>query len=287
MISTCRARKVINLILLTSLVVAPGCASKRSPISDTLMVKTPTIGVVLRSTDPDVELQIPGKGWLSNAGRGALSGAQDGTVIWEAGRICNIMMVVCIPALATAGAIGGAIGYAIHGGVVAEPASEWDQAESALKQLLSDLKVQQLVSSSIVEIAGLSQIPYRVIQVENEDRSSKDEYAAYRALASQGIDGVLELTDLAISLRPCSAIVNPPRALMMRTRARVFRTSDGALIDNRVITDDLCLSRRGSLRAHWLATWTELNPQAFKEEVAQAANRLAQQVVTELFVDQE
>ena len=284
MISTCRARTVINLILLTSLVVAPGCASKRSPISDTLMVKTPTIGVVLRSTDPNVELQIPGKGWLSNAGRGAMRGAQAGTAIWEAGKICNIMIVVCIPAFATAGAIVGAIGYAVHGGVVAEPASEWDKAESALKQLLSDLKVQQLVSGSIVEVAK-GATPYRVIRVENEDRSSKDENAAYRALASQGIDGVLELTDLAISLRACSAIVNPPRALMMRTRARVLRTSDGALINDRVIGDDVCLSPRRDWRV--LASWAELNAQAFQEVVTQAAYHLAQQVGTELFVDQE
>jgi hypothetical protein len=280
-----RARYAINLLLLAVFVVAPGCASKRPAISDTLMVKTPTIGVVLRATDPDVELQIPRKGWLSNAGRGAMSGAQDGTAIWEVGKICNIMMVVCIPAFAIIGAIGGGIYGGIHGGVVAEPASEWDQVEAAFKQLQSDLKVQQLVSSSVVEVAKGNRIPYRVIRVENEDHSSKDEHAAYRALASQGIDGILELTELAISLRACRAIVNPPRSLMMRTRARVFRTSDGALIDNRVITDDLCLTARGAVRV--LASWTELNAQAFQGAVTEAADHLAQRVINELFSVEE
>lgn len=55
--------------------------------------------------------------------------------------------------------------------------------------------------------------------------------AQYRALASQGINGVLELTELP-SLFMRAVLAPPPHALMMHTRARVFRTSDGALIDN-------------------------------------------------------
>jgi len=76
MIYPCSARNVINLILLAGLIGAPGCASKRPPMSEILMVETPTIGVVLQPTDPDVELQIPGKGWLSTVGRGAVAGAK-------------------------------------------------------------------------------------------------------------------------------------------------------------------------------------------------------------------
>ena len=200
-----RARYVINLLLLAILVVAPGCVSKRAPISDTHMVKTPTIGVVLRATDPDVTLQIPGKGWLSNAGRGALKG----TAIGKFGVYCDGGLIFCMPAFAIVGAIGGAI----HGGVVAEPASEWDQAEAAFKNTLSDLNVQELVPRSIVEVAR-GQTPYRVIRVESEGRSSKEENAAYRALASQGIDVVLELTDLTIALRANRAVVNPPPHLV-------------------------------------------------------------------------
>mgnify|MGYP003577743924 CR=1 FL=1 len=65
---------------------------------------------------------------------------------------CDILLVICIPALATPGAIGGAIYGAIHGGVVAEPTSEWGEAESAY---LSNLKLQQLISSSIVAVARI------------------------------------------------------------------------------------------------------------------------------------
>ncbi len=271
-----RSRNVIHLILLAGLIGAPGCASKRPPILEALMVETPTIGVVLRPTDPDAELEISRKGWrswlgqLNNAGRGALSGS----VLGAYGVQCGFGLFLCVPALATVGAIGGAI----YGAATAEPASEWEEAESALKGILSDLNIQQQVPDHVIEVTR-SQTPYRVFRVENEDLSSKDGKTAYRALATNGIDAVLELSELAIHLRPSVFDVNPPRRLMIATHARLIRTSDGALLDERVITED-------DSRAAWsLATWANPNEQAFREEVTQAAQRLAQQVVKELFSD--
>ena len=275
MINPCRARNVIHLILIAGLIGAPGCASKRPTIPEALLAETSTIGVVVRPTDPDVELQIPRKGWLSNTGRGAMSGS----VIGGLGIYCYYGFIFCVPALATAGAMGGAI----YGAVAAEPASEWEQAESAFKGILSDLKIQQRVPDHIVEFAQ-SKTPYRVIRVENEYPSFKDEKTAFRALASWGIDAVLELTELAVHLRPSGIVVNPPRILMMDARARLIRTSDGALLDERVITDGTLIGTDSNV-ARSLATWANLNNQAFREEVAQAAQRLAQQVVKELFSD--
>ncbi len=71
---------------------------------------------------------------------------------------------------------------------------------------------------------------------------------------------------------------------MMDARARLIRTSDGALLDERVITDGTLIGTDSNV-ARSLATWANLNNQAFREEVAQAAQRLAQQVVKELFSD--
>lgn len=167
--------------------------------------------------------------------------------------------------------------------MAAEPALEWEQAESAFKDILSDLKIQQRVPDHIVEFAR-SQTPYRVIRVENEDPSSKDEKAAYRALASKGIDAVLELTELAVHLHPSEIAVNPRRILVMDARARLIRTSDGALLDKRAITDGTLIGADSNV-AWSLAIWTNLNNQAFREEVTQASQRLAQQVVKELIFD--
>jgi hypothetical protein len=275
MINPCRARNVIHLILLAGLIGAPGCASKRPTIPVALLAETSTIGVVVRPTDPDVELQIPRKGWLSNTGRGAMSGS----VIGGFGIYCGYGLFLCVPAFATVGVIGGAI----YGAVAAEPASKWEQAESAFKEILPDLKLQQRVSEHVVDFAR-SQTPYRVIRVENEYPSFKDEKTEYRALASRGIAAVLELTELAVHLRPSGIVVNPPRILMMDARARLIRTSDGALLDELVITDGTLIGTDSNV-ARSLATWANLNNQAFREEVAQAAQRLAQQVVKELFSD--
>src|SRR5437016_2304407 len=275
MINPCRARNAIHLILIAGLIGAPGCASKRPTIPDALLAETSTIGVVVRPTDPDVELQIPRKGWLSNTGRGAMSGS----VIGGFGIYCGYGLFLCVPAFATVGVIGGAI----YGAVAAEPASEWEQAESAFKEILPDLKIQQRVSDHIVDFAR-SQTPLRVIQMESDDPSFKDEKAAYRAHASKGIGAVLELTELAVHLRPSEIAVNPRRILMVDARARLLRTSDGALLDERVITDGTLIGADSNV-AWSLTTWANLNNQAFREEVARATQRLAQQVVKELFPD--
>lgn len=275
MINPCRARNVITLILLAGLIGAPGCASNRPPIPEALLAETPTIGVVLRPTDQDMELQIPRKGWLSNSGRGALGGS----VMGAYGISCGIGLFLCVPAFATGGLIGGAL----YGAVATEPASEWEQAESAFKGILSDLNIQQRAPDHIVEVAR-NQTLYRVIRVGNEDPSSQNEKAAYRALARKGIDAVLELTELAVHLRPSEFAINPPRILTMDARARLIRTSDGALIDERVITDGISIGADSKV-AWSLATWANMNNQAFREEVTQAAQRIAQQVVTKLFSD--
>ena len=69
---------------------------------------------------------------------------------------------------------------------------------------------------------------------------------------------------------------------MMDARARLIRTSDGALLDERVITDGTMIGAHSNV-ARSLAAWADQNAQVFREEVTQAAQRLAQQVVKELF----
>ena len=160
---------------------------------------------------------------------------------------------------------------------------EWEDAKSAFKGVLSDLNIQQRVPDHVVEFAR-SQTPYRVIRLENEDLSSKDEKTEYRALASKGIDAVLELTELAIHLRPSEIAVNPRYILVMDVRARLIRTSDGTLLDERVITDDALLGADSNV-AWSLATWANPNDQSFCEEATQSSQRLAQQIVKGLISD--
>ena len=120
--------------------------------------------------------------------------------------------------------------------------------------------------------------------MESQDPSSKDEKTEYPALSGKDIDAVLELTELTVHLRPSEIVVNPHRILMMDARARLTRTSDGALLDERVITDSTLIGTDSNV-ARSLATWAGQKAQVFREKVTQAAQRLAQQVVKELFSD--
>ena len=89
---------------------------------------------------------------------------------------------------------------------------------------------------------------------------------------------VADLSEVTVDLRAADSAVNPFRKLFLTVWCRLIRTVDGAELDSRLITDEM-----GGTRS--VAEWADQNAQAFREEVAQAAQRLAQQVVKELFSD--
>jgi hypothetical protein len=89
---------------------------------------------------------------------------------------------------------------------------------------------------------------------------------------------VVDLSEITLELRAADSAVNPFRKLFLTAWCRLIRTVDGAELDSRLITDEM-----GGPRS--VAEWADQNAQAFREEVAQAAQRLAQQVVKELFSD--
>jgi hypothetical protein len=89
---------------------------------------------------------------------------------------------------------------------------------------------------------------------------------------------VVDLSEVTVELRAGDSAVNPSRKLFLTVWCRLIRAVDGAELDSRLMTDEM-----GGTRS--VAEWADQNAQAFREEVAQAAQRLAQQVVKELFSD--
>ncbi len=87
---------------------------------------------------------------------------------------------------------------------------------------------------------------------------------------------VVELSEVAVELRAADGAVNPFRRLFLTVWCRLIRTVDGAELDSRWITDE-----RGGTGS--VAEWTDQNAEMFREEITQAAQRLAQQVVKEIF----
>jgi hypothetical protein len=228
-----------------------------------------TIGVVVRPTAPDALLQIPAKGRLANAGRGAANGARIGTI----GLLCGYLAGACVTGLAVLGSIPGAI----YGAVVAEPALTWEHAESAFQAALVDLEIQDSIRDRVIENARDRTHGPIALMTDQEFTAAELEHS-YPALDSKGMNTVVELSEVTIELRAADGAVNPFRKLFLTVWCRLIRTVDGAEIDSRLITDEL-----GGTRS--VAEWADQNAQAFREEVAQASQRFAQQVVKELFSD--
>ena len=90
-------------------------------------------------------------------------------------------------------------------------------------------------------------------------------------------DTLLEVRDLEVSLLPVGSKVNPMRWLVLGARTRLVRTVDGTVLDDRIVSDPLG-------PALDLGEWTANRAARFREEVERAGPRLAEQIVTGLFM---
>jgi hypothetical protein len=238
---------------------------------EALEARKGTIGVVLRPTALAALLRIPGKGWLANAGRGAANGANIGAT---PGVLCPLYFIPSCLAGMGGVAIGSVVG-GIYGVAKAEPSSSWEQPESAFQAALDHLKIQEALRDRVIQNArGLT--PNSIILLTNQELTDAEIERSYPVLHSKGINTVVDLSEVTVELRAGESAVNPFRKLFLTVWCRLFRTVDGAELDSRVITDEM-----GGTRS--VAEWTDQNAQAFREEVTQAAQRLPQQVVKELF----
>ncbi len=240
---------------------------------EALTARGGTIGLVVRPTAPDALLRIPANGWLANAGRGAAEGAGIGAI---PGVLCPLYFIPSCLAGMGGAAIGSVVG-GIYAAATAEPVSSLEQAESAFQAALADLKIQEAIQDRVIQNdRGLT--PNSIILLTNQELTAAEIEHSYPVLDSKGMNRVVDLSEVTVELRAADSAVNPFRKLFMTVWCRLIRTVDGAELDSRLITDEM-----GGTRS--VAEWADQNAQVFREEVAQAAQRLAQQVVKELFSD--
>lgn len=242
---------------------------------EALTAREGTIGVVVKPTAPDALLRIPAKGWLANAGRNAGRGAANGARIgvWP-GILCPLYFIPSCLAGMGGVAIGSVIG-GIYGVATAEPAPSWEQAEPALQMALADIKIQETMGRVIQNAHGLA--PNSIILLTDQELTASEIERSYPALDSKGMNTVVELSEVTVELRAADGTVNPFRRLFLTVWCRLIRTVDGAELDSRLITE------MGGTRS--VTEWADQNAEAFHGEVAQAAQRLAEQVVKEFFSD--
>lgn len=240
---------------------------------EALTAREGTTGVVVRPTAPDALLRIPAKGWLANAGRGAAGGANIGAI---PGVLCPFLfMPSCLAGMGGA-AIGSVVG-SIYGAAKAEPVSSWEHSESAFQAALADLEIQDNLRDRVIENAR-DRTHSPIILLTNQELTAAEIEHSYPVLESKGMNTVVDLSEVTVELRAADSAVNPSRKLILTVWCRLIRTVDGAELDSRLITDEM-----GGTRS--VAEWADQNAQEFREEVTQASQRLAQQVVKELFSD--
>lgn len=244
---------------------------------EALTAREGTIGVVLRPTAPDVLLRIPAipaQGRLTHVGREAAKGAKKGALIgvWP-GILCPLgFLPSCLAG--AAGAVLGSIPGAIYGAATAEPAPSWDQAEPAFQMALADLKIQETMGRVIQNARGLT--ANSIILLTDQELTGSEIERSYPALDSKGMNTVVDLSEVTVELRAPDRAISPFRRLVLTVWCRLIRTVDGAELDSRWITDE-----RGGTGS--VAEWADQDAEAFHEEVTQAAQRLAEQVIKELF----
>lgn len=262
--------KIAAVVFATVLAISQqGCASKpvRSPLANQSGLSGTKVGVVIKRAPEGTSLKTPEKGVTGSMGRGAAAGAELGILGFQ----CGIGAIICVPVGLALGMAGGAVYGA---GAASEKGSTWDDAEAIFQSHLKELNFDHLLEERLITFAHQSGYVFQSI---SSTKTPDDTSTNYGSLANEGIGFVLELSETTIQLQAANAMINPPRRFFTSVHAKVFRTNDGTLLDDRIITDD-----KGDILS--LDEWMLHNGLAFRQQVSIAAGRTTETILAELFL---
>jgi hypothetical protein len=263
---------LIIVILLVGTAGHTGCAS---PTTSAPRLLPPPPGEIIRSSLTSVAL-APGRfspkfdvvdGPAKGAGQGAARGALLGAVYTlGGGAFGGPIGLVASVFLAPVGAVGGGI----VGGVTAESATKVEERVAAVARSLSARQIQE----DLVD---------RVAAIGREETSSTftllaapGERADYRALAFDGVQAVLEISVVELSLRGRTGEIDPSLALAMAVKTRLMRADDGAVIYANSLTYS---GGKGRTLAEWLEA-----AELLQDELNRACTIVAEKIVDEVFL---
>jgi hypothetical protein len=244
--------------------VHQGCAHKVPDLAPLLSGRT---ALIVRTPTGKEPLEGLGRERSTQVGWGAAVGAGLGAY----GASCGIAGIVCVPALAIVGAIGGAaLGAATY-----DSHPMWKEAELALRAALAELELNQALAKVAVAYAQANahniHVPPSGIGLEAKDAVPRE------ALAREGFGALLEISDTSLALVPAKLTVNPPRQFLILVNVRLIRTDDKSVLVERIVSSDLGPPRP-------MDEWMADDARAFREAVPQALQKLAENIVAEAFM---
>lgn len=259
-----------------------------------------TIGVVYAQYNPAFEFEVPTKGGLRGAAKGAVYGTGTGILLVPAGALTGAvggaggsdqygaalggLLGAAIGALIGAGYI---IAGPIYGAVEAEPAELVETSDKQLQSALAAMQIQQTMRDHVVE-AAQSHITLTVIPDAGPETPS--DVLTYLPLRRPGVDSLLELRVTKVALvakvpadDSFSAVfklgrhwpINRPLSLRVQLRVRLIRLQDSRVVYQNGWTYE------GQTRT--FAEWANDNAKLFSEEFDRAYQWLAGETVVNIF----
>lgn len=268
-------------LLFLLLAAATGCGHVSPARPERTSDVMRTTGVVTARFQPEVRLDLPGKGRVDGAvrgaGRGFVAGAEIPLRFLADGmggcgtRECGYV-AIGILALATATGTVGAVVGGVHGAIEAMPAREARRMEEATEGL-ANLRIQEILVSRILE-AGTRSVACRYVPLPGAEWSAPDEEVDSRSRAKEGFDSILEIGVLSVGFRGTQWGSDPPLSVFLAVRVRRYAGGDGKFLG----VEDLFYESGERKFAEWMAEEAALA----EEEFVQGYREIAKRVVAEI-----
>lgn len=260
-------------ILVVCLGSLSGCASHpthpthpsrpfQPALSEDIRSHLGTVGVTGTDTIPEVGFVLPAKGWTEGLGRGMDKGLEIDRDLADPRNLGGVVSaIVLAPIFALA---GGA-----YGAIVAEPASNVEEANRLLRQAISELNLQESLRERTVQVGRLeTDIPYVVLPAESSVNA--------RAMDSLPVNTILVVQITYVTLEDGKGSVNPALRLVLKAQAQLIRKTDGNTL--------YVLSSEFRGMRHTFREWAAEEGKLFRSELDRGLQDIAVHIIEGTFM---
>jgi len=267
---------LISTILLAMVAGLAGCAQPTQvprllppPPKESVRLGLTSVALAPGRFQPKFDVvDGPAKGVGQGAARGALLGA---AYTLGGGAFGGPIGLVASVFLTPVGAVGGGI----VGGVTAESATKVEKRVAAAGRSLLARKIQDDLVLRVASI-GREQTSSTFTLLADRGPRLPGELMDYRSLGEEGIQAVLEISVVELSLRGRTGEIDPGLSLAMAVKTRLVRTDDDAQLYANSLTYS---GGKGRTLVEWLDDAEQL-----RIEVDRACEIVAEKIVDEVFL---